>query len=349
MKNTFIIFSFMLLLLSCNNKKEELPILNVIEAISNKVDMNISDIATRVTLVPLETNENILIGRISKVLIDDKYIIISHDNQCSLFDRNGKFLNKIGNRGEGPEEYAYINAVIFDNKNIIVCSFPQMKKYKLDGTFISSFRTPARNFDNIAQLDENLYVGFTANFSGAEKTRFIFFDDQEQVDSIVNTQTYNGSGVIVRYYDEGMFFERDEKMFFKEYLNDTVYSISKDMKLSPVYTLYLGDFKPDPLERYQLKNPMDSPFRGKYLVSHLFDTPRYLLFNGKDDRVIYWDKKENITANVTLKLDTKEKEFLNTEKFVPKGVVCNGRMLMSFEPSPNEDDNPILVLAELKE
>jgi hypothetical protein len=63
--------------------------------------------------VPLETNDNCLIGKIDNIYQDEKNIIIA-DNRFAkevfVFDRKGKFLSKISDLGDGPKQYKSITA-----------------------------------------------------------------------------------------------------------------------------------------------------------------------------------------------------------------------------------------------
>jgi hypothetical protein len=55
----------------------------------------------------LETNDRCLIGKIEKIVLDSSYLFI-YDKQNNLifkFDKDGRFLCKIGNAGKGPIEY----------------------------------------------------------------------------------------------------------------------------------------------------------------------------------------------------------------------------------------------------
>jgi hypothetical protein len=56
------------------------------------------------TYIPLETSDRIIIGRVKQLKITDKYIFLVNPENDSLyiFNRQGKFLNTIGNRGQRP-------------------------------------------------------------------------------------------------------------------------------------------------------------------------------------------------------------------------------------------------------
>lgn len=70
-----------------------------------------SEYIDSVNLIPLETNEDCIIGEISKMEIDNNYIYILDSDVAKtlfVFKKNGEFLRKIGAKGNGPGEYTSI-------------------------------------------------------------------------------------------------------------------------------------------------------------------------------------------------------------------------------------------------
>lgn len=59
-----------------------------------------------ISCIQLEMTENSLLGKISKVIDVDGNLIVLSDNDILVFDKeNGSFLHRIGNIGEGSQEY----------------------------------------------------------------------------------------------------------------------------------------------------------------------------------------------------------------------------------------------------
>ncbi|MDR3095059.1 MAG: 6-bladed beta-propeller, partial [Bacteroidales bacterium] len=72
----------------------------------NSKELLLSEIASDVTYIPLETSPECLIGRIDKIIsFDDKYYILDRQTESILvFDSTGKYLFKIAQIGNGPGE-----------------------------------------------------------------------------------------------------------------------------------------------------------------------------------------------------------------------------------------------------
>jgi hypothetical protein len=107
-----------------------------------------SEVFDNVSFIKLETQANSLIGRIDKIIVTgNKFIIldISGANAIFVFDDKGKFLNRIGTKGSGPEEYDFPDDIAYDkyNDELLIWSRNQKKimRFKLDGTFIKNIVT----------------------------------------------------------------------------------------------------------------------------------------------------------------------------------------------------------------
>lgn len=105
-----------------------------------------------------------------------------YDNQGQsvfLFDNNGRFLNFIGQRGNGPQEYTTLEDVVYDEYNKEVIVWDQDKKnlmfFKLNGSFIKSIKLER----------------FIGSFQVMDKNRIaLYFNNRVDVKD-KSTQSYN--------------------------------------------------------------------------------------------------------------------------------------------------------------
>ena len=124
----FVILFFVVLLMclavSCDNKKTTL-LSNVIpleNAVGNYNILNFSDYATDIKYIPLETNDSVLMGRILQISYENGMFLIrssseGFSSECYLFDNKGRFCCKIGNYGQGPDDYyGLVHAFIMENR-----------------------------------------------------------------------------------------------------------------------------------------------------------------------------------------------------------------------------------------
>ena len=100
-----------------------------------------------------ESSIDAVVNDIDKVMVDDGKLFIQHNPsssgsyheepaEISVFDMDGHFLNKISRKGRARNEYVNIIAWCLDTRKkevvIVDGAFTVMKRYKYDGTFVSS-------------------------------------------------------------------------------------------------------------------------------------------------------------------------------------------------------------------
>ena len=82
----------------------------------NPLAENISSIE----LIPLETDSEHLVGGVTDLTIaGDSYIVMDLiNNNIFRYSADGKFLGRIGQKGNGPEEYIRINDIQYRDGNL---------------------------------------------------------------------------------------------------------------------------------------------------------------------------------------------------------------------------------------
>ena len=100
----------------------------------NFIEENIESIK----LIPLETNDNCLIGSISDITLRGDTIIVADINKSGkvyLFNSEGKYISSIGKKGEGPGEYGGLNELQIVGDTISITDWLrwQIVSYPLSG------------------------------------------------------------------------------------------------------------------------------------------------------------------------------------------------------------------------
>lgn len=119
MKGTALFFTFMLML-SCSTDKKSVEQDNTVEIIDCKEEyISLADSLTT-HFILLETTEECLIGSISDIQIKNDLIYILEGKKSEdlfVFDLNGKFITKVGEKGNGPDQYVKISSFDIDTVN----------------------------------------------------------------------------------------------------------------------------------------------------------------------------------------------------------------------------------------
>lgn len=133
MKNFLIIFSIVLLI-SCN-KNETIDTIHIDLSHPSKLKEFILD----EHIIPLETNEDCLIGEIEKICIDSTNIFIMDKINATVFiyDKKGHYISKIFAHGNGPNEYIELSDMCINNSLIYILSRPNKSilVYAINGEY----------------------------------------------------------------------------------------------------------------------------------------------------------------------------------------------------------------------
>lgn len=99
---------FVCLFMSCGKQP---AVSSVGMTIGVETNASIEEFIEEVALVPLETNDECLLGELEKIYESDGrlYILDKRKAAVFVFDKSGKYLYKIERRGNGPEEYVEVS------------------------------------------------------------------------------------------------------------------------------------------------------------------------------------------------------------------------------------------------
>ena len=186
---------------------------------SNKIFGNIE-------LILLETKDDCLIGREPIGLYLDNHHFFIKDNQQKIifrFDRAGKFINSIGRRGMGPEEYSAIYDLYIDtlSKAVeILAPKGQILRYGYDGNFISKQSYDESLLSFIKARDN--YWFYTHQMTGNERLMKVS-EDGTVIVKYLPSKTDWMPIAINNYMDQCGYW-----ITFKDMFSSTVYRITDD-------------------------------------------------------------------------------------------------------------------------
>lgn len=122
-------------------------------------------------IIPLETNDSVLIGSIDKVIVDQDKLYVgdfSKTHSVYVFDLQGNFQQKISRQGRGPEEYLSLYDMFIDphTGELNLLSRIDRKLLAFDKNDVSLRKTQKlpKTFMELIP-SQNGYVGFSANYS----------------------------------------------------------------------------------------------------------------------------------------------------------------------------------------
>jgi len=255
-----------------------------------------SDVYEKVSYVKLETLDNSLIGNIDKIVAtEDKFIIMDQSlaKMVFVFNRDGKFLNRIGSVGGGPEEYDEPSDIAYDkyyDDLLVLCHNKKtILRYKLNGTFVGK-----TTFDwwvrSIFVIDDNAYLLFFNNNMQPNRKKnnynITIIDKEGQI--LKNLLPYDEkTGKLSPPMPTFSYYENE--ILFKPYYSNTVYNLDNN-EIKPKYYLDFGDRKvPNSLLNDNSSSEVTKLIREReyaYCISS-YETSTHIISQFSYKRIIY--------------------------------------------------------------
>lgn len=251
-KYTYLLFLSVLILCCCSKEKTEVSGRKFIFDKSKCISFAQSTMFKNKKEILLETNNEILIPGYPSLLMDDGFFIYSKNQGGSIlrFDLNGRYLNKIGNEGVGPEEYTGLSDISLNvtQKEIQILAYNGIYRYTYDGDFLEkkACEYPAASFFCSNNDNYWLYVGNNIDFNTHKLIR---------TDSKLNsTDKYLEIKSNMLPIVENNFGKGEDYTTFRESFNNQLYLIEND-SLNPSFLIQFPDleipssiFSMDPME-----------------------------------------------------------------------------------------------------
>jgi hypothetical protein len=242
-----------------------------------------------VEYILLEAHPDGLFREIDKLIVkNDKIFIFDFigRNQVLVFDRNGKFLYKTGNRGRGPKEYIQLRNFTVDDKFIYLIDNIKHELLLHDiqnGNFITKKTLPFVVYD-MAVFDNGNYIFSWAVVDGAilspgqQPYRIYITDSDMNIKNSIFPTNENDCSVLSRFsyltHSKGYFV-------FNTLVSDSIAVF--DRKAPDSVKVYHIDFKnrKAPLEA---KNDPERLSGFHYLSETPIMTPKYMIGQFNEDK-----------------------------------------------------------------
>lgn len=272
-------------------------------------DFKITSEFNSAKFIQLQATDECIISDIKRIIsVEDMLVVLTTDEEILCFNKDdGKFLRKIGNKGEGPGEYLQIGDIYYNDKdgsiNVIDVLKKSMVAYSLDGKHISNKKTEVpidwmvsaeRSSDGYTMVCKMIAGGFPSS----EHAYTIIKPNDEFINidpfAPVKTDGYSES------FASCPMAAGEDGITFLKFLNDTVFTLSEG-NVYPMYKLsmkkkmpqkdvvaQMGSFGKDLL---MLMGKDGSHFSG---FDKLFETENHIALIPTFDHTegYYWINKE---------------------------------------------------------
>lgn len=305
MKHTFTItaiFTLFVFTLSCSTQQKTpskgLITIGLAEAYNNRGDVLVSDFASSIEYIPLETGENTFYKFLNiKSTLGDSALLIKSGDRISLFDRKtGSYLRDIGHRGDDPEGFGNTmrDLGINPKKNTVYARGRKFDLYEYDLVTGKMANTiPAPNNSGLSKalsssslsdisliasygtIEHEYIVGYLLNVRGDEPLRLIIYDlEGNTIKTYPNHQSYEKNPNMIRI-ETADFHQYNNSLFFKERYNDTTFRVSLDTLEAAVYYA-LDKYSPPYSEQEKLSQ---DDLKEYMFVSKTFQNDEFIFFD----------------------------------------------------------------------
>ncbi len=385
---------FVVLFAGCSNPEvqEQFPvIIDMQNSFTGSEGFNTENVFDEILFIPLETKEECVVSNRPRFYADEKFIVKDGSKQIYLFDRQtGNFIREIGVNDQSPEGYRSSgNGAVFNEQNQLVYASGwngNYCAYNFQGKKAGNVKLPENEqVFTFGSINDSVFAGYLINFMGDQKFKIVLFDEKgEMLKKYPNYNSFKKveqSISVITY--EGLFYNYNNGLFFKELFDDTLFQVKTDTLL-PRYVFNGGKFNPvyeNREELVQSKPTVDGGYKWGlddcYTLTNLVESSRFMIFELRFQKKSFfgiYDKTEKTTkiAENNLEIKVGENAFLPLKitnvyinsknelvtyidafelaQWMQENPEKIKKLPEQYQPLKNitENDNPVVVIAKLK-
>lgn len=250
MKN-YLLF-VLLILFGCSSRKEEpaadtVKLCDYLNDKENK-EITLSAVVKHLEYVPLKTPKDLPVDILLSVKISDDYIfVLDRMQHLFRFDKEGNFLNLIGKKGEGPEEYLGVVNFDIDDKKGVVYMLDiyrhEIKEYSMCGNYISSIKVPEEIVD-VTFKGDSCFVGYQPWYMSDDNIdRLTVFDKKSNfIQTFTLNEFDNEDNVKIDIFRMVEFYNSFGKSYIKIPFDNITYTISDNNNIQKDFCIEQGDY-----------------------------------------------------------------------------------------------------------
>ena len=201
----------------------------------------LSDFAEDIKMIPLEFSGDCILDKVEKIVMSDSCIfIMERYNQKGIyvFDHSGKYLYRVGNCGQGPDEFVDLSDFSLNEEQQLIYLYDIMRKkvliFSFEGDFIKDIQM---NYyaDKFEYQDNLFYLYRESPVLGDPAYSLVIKDDKGK--------TINKYYPLINkspYIHDCIFRKLDNEILFAEYMRDSVFSV-RSGELTPKYFIDYKD------------------------------------------------------------------------------------------------------------
>lgn len=296
-------FSVMTSLMGCHNKEQK----KNVEAVLGYEDnaQIYPSIVQGYDILPLELTDGSALSGIKKVVrVDASYIVFDNYNGLIVrYDKNGKYLNRIGLKGRASSEYLRVDTFVIDEDgNVLILDGSQDKilTYRPDGKFVSVTLFPKRSLgfinDAVSLGDGRILVNNCIYNNFNEIYRILSINDKKVASLIGFPMTSENIAEPTGKRPVGGY----DRIILLKPFDDTIYTLDDKNKVLPLlYVEHKGMLVDDKYYKNHVVFSVATTYSEMSQIGYfsgfvsVFESERHLLLCTYNDVYFLIDKDTN--------------------------------------------------------
>ena len=259
LKNLSLCMMACICIASCTSKQQQETVVNNLpytiipfeKGVENEKQVKLSDIAEKITFVPMETTDASLLNKVRAnniISVNGTIVIPCFNMGAFAFDESGKFIAPISRKGQGPGEFTRFLSVAgnSDRDLIYVKSSRKMIAFRPDGTFVNEYKVPGIGlpWEYSIIMQDSITLSNIINATGQSQYRLILSNTQG--DTLKAFPQYDhfempyGMNYAYCNNKENYLYQYKGESVYHDYYCDTLYTVTRD-SLLPRYLLDMGN------------------------------------------------------------------------------------------------------------
>lgn len=245
-KHLCYLVAFVLFASCSSNESKNSTLKNIckinIDNIQKKDTIFLSNYFKKVKFIELETTDESLIGSFDGMIIHNDLIYIKDiwsAQRIFVFDKQGRFIRKIGQKGVGPNEYLSISDFTIDDitNTLLICDYDSKKifKYNIEtGEFLESVKIKSNDIfiNDIVTIKENILVN-AIYYDNRTDPRFMLHvidkDNGNILKRWMNVNDFNCNWNELVSRQGGFFYSKGQTPIkYTNFFNNIIYEITEN-------------------------------------------------------------------------------------------------------------------------
>lgn len=207
-------------------------------------DNRLSTVASAIHFVAIDSVMLLRDFFVNDIALSDEYIFLSSHDYIYQYDRNGKFVRKIGGKGMGPKEYVQLSSpLLLDCKQHLLYAIDEMRDrimvYDFDGNLYKLIPVK-EDYSCLALVDSTTFAVRTlySDRFKANTLSLLLLDQEGKEKKAFKSYLYPISKSQMENFgpEENYLWNCYDKFYTLEYGNDTIFQV-KNEELVPRLTL----------------------------------------------------------------------------------------------------------------